>query len=41
MVEEGYSTEGLRLKAISEYDGWTATDAERMIMKLKEVRGIN
>jgi len=41
MVEEGYLTEELRLKAIAEYDEWTATDAERMTMKLKEVRGIN
>jgi len=39
IVEEGYITEDLRLKAIREYDEWIKTDAEQMIMKLKEVRG--
>jgi ubiquinone/menaquinone biosynthesis C-methylase UbiE len=39
MVEEGYLTDGLRLKAIVEYDQWIVTDAVQMIMKLKEVRG--
>ncbi|MET3113530.1 ubiquinone/menaquinone biosynthesis C-methylase UbiE [Pedobacter sp. CG_S7] len=41
IVEEGYITEELRLKAIHEYDNWIKTDAQQMIMKLKEVRGIN
>ena len=39
MVEEGYLTDDLRLKAIVEYDQWIVTDAVQMIMKLKEVRG--
>ena len=39
MVEEGYIMEERRLQAIEEYDAWIATDAEQMIMKLKEVRG--
>lgn len=39
MVEEGYLEDSLRLKAIEEYDQWIVTDAEQMIMKLKEVRG--
>ncbi|MEJ5961515.1 methyltransferase domain-containing protein [Pedobacter immunditicola] len=39
IVDEGYITEDLRLKAIEEYDEWIKTDAKQMIMKLKEVRG--
>jgi len=39
VVEEGYITEDLRLKAIEEYDYWIKTDAQQMVMKLKEVRG--
>lgn len=39
MVEEGYLEDVLRLKAIEEYDQWIVTEAEQMIMKLKEVRG--
>ncbi|MDB5120764.1 MAG: Methyltransferase [Sphingobacteriales bacterium] len=39
MVEEGYMEDDARLKAIEEYDHWIETDAEQMIMKLKEVRG--
>ncbi|AMP98863.1 Methyltransferase [Pedobacter cryoconitis] len=39
MVEEGYLEDSLRLKAIEDYDQWISTDAEQMIMKLKEVRG--
>ena len=39
MVEEGYITDELRLKAIEEYDQWIEADAEQMVMKLKEVRG--
>jgi ubiquinone/menaquinone biosynthesis C-methylase UbiE len=40
MVEEGYIDDELRLLAIDEYTEWVATDAERMVMKLKEIRGI-
>ncbi|MGY0035241.1 class I SAM-dependent methyltransferase [Pedobacter sp. NJ-S-72] len=36
MVEEGYLTDELRLKAIVEYDQWIVTDAVQMIMKLKK-----
>ena len=39
MVEEGYLDEPDRLQAIEEYNRWIATDAEMMVMKLKEVRG--
>lgn len=39
IVEEGYISENLRLKAIAEYDDWTINDAQKMVMKLKEVRG--
>jgi hypothetical protein len=39
MVEEGYIDDELRLLAIDEYTEWVATDAERMTMKLKEIRG--
>lgn len=39
MVEEGYISDDLRLKAIKEYDNWIITDAQKMIMKLKEIRG--
>ena len=41
MVEEGYLDENDRLKAIEEYNQWIVTDAEMMVMKLKEVRGTN
>lgn len=37
--EEGYISEELRLKAIEEYEQWIHTDAQKMEMKLKEVRG--
>lgn len=37
--EEGYVSDSLRTKAIEEYNAWTATNAEAMTMKLKEVRG--
>lgn len=40
MVEEGYIDDELRFLAIDEYTEWVATDAERMVMKLKEIRGI-
>lgn len=39
MVEEGYLDDKDRLKAIEEYTHWIETNAESMIMKLKEVRG--
>jgi ubiquinone/menaquinone biosynthesis C-methylase UbiE len=39
MVDEGYIDDELRLLAIDEYTEWVATDAERMTMKLKEIRG--
>jgi ubiquinone/menaquinone biosynthesis C-methylase UbiE len=40
IVEEGYITEELRLSAIEEYDSWIKLDAELMVMKLNEVRGV-
>ncbi|MBB6273964.1 ubiquinone/menaquinone biosynthesis C-methylase UbiE [Pedobacter cryoconitis] len=39
MVEEGYLSDELRLKAIEEYEQWIVAGAEQMTMKLKEVRG--
>lgn len=39
IVEEGYISEDLRLKAIEEYDEWVIADAKKMVMKLNEVRG--
>lgn len=39
MVEEGYLEDSLRLQAIEEYDQWIITEAQQMIMKLKEIRG--
>jgi hypothetical protein len=39
MVEEGYLNNGLRLKAIEEYDEWLENKAISMTMKLSEVRG--
>jgi len=39
IVEEGYISDADRLQAIEDYNQWIATDAERMIMKLKETRG--
>lgn len=41
MVEEGYLDDKDRLQAIDEYNRWIEADAELMIMKLKEVRGLN
>jgi ubiquinone/menaquinone biosynthesis C-methylase UbiE len=40
MVDEGYITEELRLTAIEEYDSWIKLNAELMVLKLNEVRGI-
>jgi ubiquinone/menaquinone biosynthesis C-methylase UbiE len=39
IVDEGYLDEETRLKAIREYNEWCENGAERMTMKLKEVRG--
>jgi len=39
IVEEGYLTEAMRIRAIEDYNRWILTDAEMMTMKLKEVRG--
>lgn len=39
MVEEGYIKDEDRLKAIAEYNAWIEQDAEKMVMKLKEVLG--
>jgi SAM-dependent methyltransferase len=39
IVDEGYMNEDDRISTINEYDGWVASDAKRMVMKLKEVRG--
>jgi ubiquinone/menaquinone biosynthesis C-methylase UbiE len=41
MVEEGYLDDNDRLRAIEEYNKWIESDAVSMVMKLKEVRGIN
>lgn len=38
IVEEGYLEENSRLKAIDEYNQWIVSDAEAMIMRLREVR---
>ncbi len=39
IVGEGYMDEQSKLKTIEEYNVWIENKAERMIMKLKEVRG--
>lgn len=39
MVDEGFVTEALRLKAIDEHQKWIETEALQMVMKLKDVRG--
>ena len=39
IVDEGYFDEETRLRVIAEYNEWCETDAERMTMKLNEVRG--
>jgi ubiquinone/menaquinone biosynthesis C-methylase UbiE len=39
IVEEGYFQESERISVIEEYDQWVVSDAKKMIMKLKEVRG--
>ena len=41
MVEEGYISDENRLKAIEEYNLWVNTEALKMTMELKEIRGIN
>ncbi|MEM6344695.1 MAG: methyltransferase domain-containing protein [Bacteroidota bacterium] len=39
VVADGYFSEADRLKTIEEYDAWAATEAQMMVMKLREVRG--
>lgn len=39
IVQEGYITEELQLKAIEEYNDWIISNGQKMEMKLKEVRG--
>lgn len=41
MVDEGYITDEDRLQAIADYNEWIQSDAQLMVMKLKEVRGTN
>ena len=41
MVDEGYISNDDRLKAIEDYNKWIESDAQLMVMKLKEVRGTN
>lgn len=40
MVDEGYISNEDRLQAIAEYDEWIKSDAQLMVMHLKEVRGV-
>ena len=40
MQKDGYVTNELRLQAIEEYNEWIETEAEQMVMKLRDVRGI-
>ena len=40
MQRDGYVTNELRLQAIEAYNKWIETDAEQMVMKLNDVRGI-
>ncbi|MEL7529834.1 MAG: methyltransferase domain-containing protein [Bacteroidota bacterium] len=39
VVADGYFSEADRLKTIEEYNAWAKTEAEGMVMKLREVRG--
>ncbi|WP_374949070.1 class I SAM-dependent methyltransferase [Mucilaginibacter sp.] len=41
LVEEGYITDDDRLQAIAKYNEWIQSDAQLMVMKLTEVRGVN
>jgi ubiquinone/menaquinone biosynthesis C-methylase UbiE len=41
MVEEGYISNEDRLQAIEDYNKWIESDAQLMVMNLKEVRGTN
>jgi ubiquinone/menaquinone biosynthesis C-methylase UbiE len=41
MVEEGYINDNDRMQAIEDYNIWIESDAQLMVMKLKEVRGTN
>lgn len=38
MVQGGYITDAARIQAIHEYDTWIADKAEKMVMKLKDIR---
>lgn len=38
VVESGFITEDERIRAITDYQEWLATAAQKMVMKLKEVR---
>lgn len=40
MVRDGFVSEPDRLLALSEYNAWIRTDAEKMVMKLADVRGV-
>jgi hypothetical protein len=40
MVEEGYLDDGLRIRAIEEYNAWIENECVSMTMKLSEVRGM-
>jgi len=39
IVAEGFITEEIRLKAIKDHQTWIGTEAQQMVMQLKEVRG--
>jgi trans-aconitate methyltransferase len=38
MVQDGYITDAARIQAMNEYDVWLTDKAEKMVMKLKDVR---
>jgi ubiquinone/menaquinone biosynthesis C-methylase UbiE len=39
--EEGFISEAERLQSIEEYDAWVASEAQSMLLRLNEVRGVN
>jgi hypothetical protein len=41
LVKEGYVLDSLRNRAIQDYQNWIETEADSMLMVLKEVRGQN
>ncbi len=41
LVKEGYVSDSLRTRAIQDYQNWIETEADSMLMVLKEVRGQN